>query len=143
MPRKLTIEEREAFLSDLHVGVIAIAAEEERAPLALPIWYAYEPGGLVTVLTRPDSRKGRLLRAAGRCRLVVQDEAVPYRYVSVEGPIVGMGPDLASRDELQRMATRYLGEEGGAAYVADLPEQTVDVAYRMRPERWTTEDYSE
>ena len=44
MPPAMTKEEREAFLADLHVGVISIA-EEGRGPLTVPIWYSYEPGG--------------------------------------------------------------------------------------------------
>lgn len=143
MPRSMTTDEREAFLAGVHVGVLAVADGDGRAPFALPIWYAYEPGGLVTVLTRPETRKARLLRAAGRCRLVVQREEPPYKYVSVEGPIVEMGPERVARDVLQAMAARYLGQTGGEAFAASYADPTPDVAFRMRPERWMTEDYSE
>ncbi|MFC7940793.1 pyridoxamine 5'-phosphate oxidase family protein, partial [Streptomyces sp. NPDC057387] len=34
------------------------ATEEGRAPLAVPIWYAYEPGGDLWIMTGRDSRKG-------------------------------------------------------------------------------------
>ena len=44
MSLKMTKPEREAFLADLHVGVISIA-EKDRGPLTAPIWYGYEPGG--------------------------------------------------------------------------------------------------
>ena len=44
MSMKMTAAEREAFLADLHVGVLSIA-REGRAPLSAPIWYDYEPGG--------------------------------------------------------------------------------------------------
>ena len=43
MSLKMTKEEREAFLADLHVGVISIA-RDGRGPLTVPIWYDYEPG---------------------------------------------------------------------------------------------------
>ena len=53
----------------------------------MPIWYSYEPGGEVVVLTDGESVKGRLLERAGRFSLCAQDETPPsYRYVSVEGP---------------------------------------------------------
>jgi hypothetical protein len=42
--------ERQEFLAGVHVGVISI----ERAdgpPLTVPIWYGYEPGGLVWIIT--------------------------------------------------------------------------------------------
>ena len=35
---RMTQEEREAFLADLHVGVLAIPADG--APLTAPIWYS-------------------------------------------------------------------------------------------------------
>ena len=78
--------EREAFLADLHVGLLSVA-DDGRGPLAVPIWYAYEPGGELRFVTGRDSRKGRLLARAGRVSLCVQTEALPYKYVSVEGPV--------------------------------------------------------
>ena len=59
MSMKMTKDEREAFLADLHVGVLGINHGD--VPLAVPIWYDYEPGGDVWVLTSPDSIKGKAL----------------------------------------------------------------------------------
>ena len=58
----MTKQEREAFLADVHVGVIRIS-DEARGPLAVPIWYAYDLGGDMRIMTGRESRKGRLLRA--------------------------------------------------------------------------------
>ena len=44
----MTLDEREQFLADVHVGVVAVE-RPGRAPLAVPIWYGYEPGGEVLV----------------------------------------------------------------------------------------------
>jgi len=55
--RPMTREEREAFLAEPHVGVLSVTAEPERAPLTTPIWYEYQPGGLVKVITAPGVRK--------------------------------------------------------------------------------------
>ncbi len=44
MSLAMTRQEREAFLADLHVGIISID-EPGRGPLTAPIWYDYEPGG--------------------------------------------------------------------------------------------------
>ena len=41
---RMTEQEREAFLADLHVGVISIP-RPDGPPLTVPIWYDYEPGG--------------------------------------------------------------------------------------------------
>jgi hypothetical protein len=66
---------------------------------------------------------------------------MPYRYVSVEGPITAMD-ETVSADERRSVAHRYLGAEGGDLYVASTSEQAADsVAFRMSPERWHTSDY--
>jgi nitroimidazol reductase NimA-like FMN-containing flavoprotein (pyridoxamine 5'-phosphate oxidase superfamily) len=142
MSLKMTKAERETFLSDLHVGVISIA-EKDRGPLTAPIWYGYEPGGELWILTDRNSRKGRLLQEAGRFSLVAQTETPPYKYVSVEGPITSIEkPDL-ERDE-RPMAHRYLGPELGDGYVESTRgEGDVDnILVKMRPQRWLTTDYS-
>ena len=56
MSLTMTKEEREAFLAAVHVGVISVA-EDGRGPLTVPIWYSYEPGGEVRVITARASRK--------------------------------------------------------------------------------------
>jgi nitroimidazol reductase NimA-like FMN-containing flavoprotein (pyridoxamine 5'-phosphate oxidase superfamily) len=40
----MTREERESFLTEVHVGVLAVE-HAGRAPLAVPVWYDYRPGG--------------------------------------------------------------------------------------------------
>ena len=88
MSLQMTVDARSVFLADLHVGVIAIERGGQ-APLAVPIWYDYDPEIGVWVLTGGDSQKGQALREAGRYSLCAQTEQPPsYRYVSVEGPIV-------------------------------------------------------
>jgi hypothetical protein len=65
MSLAMSEHERQEFLAGVHVGVISI----ERAdgpPLTVPIWYGYEPGGLVWIITGAESIKGRLLNAARR-----------------------------------------------------------------------------
>jgi PPOX class probable F420-dependent enzyme len=141
MSTAMTRAEREAFLAEVHVGVLAIG-DPEGAPLAAPIWYGYEPGGELWFVTGRDSRKGKLLRGARRASLVAQTEAPPYKYVSVEGPIVGIDAPDAEK-HVRPLARRYLGRELGDRYV----EQTrgdagESVLVRIRPERWLTVDYS-
>jgi nitroimidazol reductase NimA-like FMN-containing flavoprotein (pyridoxamine 5'-phosphate oxidase superfamily) len=137
----MSAQEREAFLAGLHVGVISIA-EPGRGPLTVPIWYAYEPGGELRVVTDRDSRKGRLLAVGSRLSLCAQSEAPPYRYVSVEGPVVAMEASQTERD-LRPLARRYLGKEIGDQYVDAMRDQSASsVVVRIRPERWLTVDYS-
>lgn len=140
-PLAMTRDEREAFLADVHVGVLCVA-EPGRGPLAAPIWYAYEPGGELRVITERGSRKGRLLEGAGRMSLVAQTESPPYKYVSVEGPVVAIEPADRERDA-RPMAHRYLGPELGDRYIAETSDDREDqVLVRMRPERWLSVDYS-
>ena len=81
----MTTEEREEFLADVHVGILAIA-RKDKGPLALPIWYQYEDGAVIIGMGG-NSLKAKLLRSAGRATMTVQTEAPPYKYVMVEGPV--------------------------------------------------------
>jgi nitroimidazol reductase NimA-like FMN-containing flavoprotein (pyridoxamine 5'-phosphate oxidase superfamily) len=135
----MSAEEREQFLAGLHVGVLSVAAGGARGPLTVPVWYDYRPGGQVSVITGRSSRKGEAIAAAGRMSLCAQDENPPYRYVSVEGPVVIEELDL---DERLAMARRYLGTDGGDRYVASNPDATGEnVMIRMTPEHWLSVDY--
>src|ERR671919_542328 len=143
MSLTMTKEEREAFLADVHVAVISVA-DDGHGPLLVPIWYSYEPGGEVRIITGRASRKGKLPERAGRFSLCVQTETPPYKYVSVEGPIIAIEPADLER-HLRPLAHRYLGAEMGDRYIEetrDEPEQAENVLVRMRPERWLTVDYA-
>jgi nitroimidazol reductase NimA-like FMN-containing flavoprotein (pyridoxamine 5'-phosphate oxidase superfamily) len=141
MSLTMTPAEREAFLADVHVGIVSVD-DPGHGPLSVPVWYTYEPGGTVDVLTGGQSRKARHMRAAGRFTLCVQTETVPYCYVSVEGPITLIN-DAVSPEERRQLAYRYLGRELGDMYLAAGPEDIADSAvFRMSPERWLTADFS-
>ena|SRR5215207_8491917 len=133
----MSVSERDGFLADLHIGVLAV----ERAdgpPVAAPIWYRYTPGGAVEFNIDRSSVKAALLAAAGRASLCVQQESLPYAYVTVEGP-VEIGP--TTQEVRLAIATRYLGAELAEGYINS--EGEVDaVLVRLRPERWRTTDYS-
>jgi nitroimidazol reductase NimA-like FMN-containing flavoprotein (pyridoxamine 5'-phosphate oxidase superfamily) len=135
----MTRAEREAFLADVHVGIIGIE-DAESPPLCVPIWYDFDPGIGVWVITDPDSQKGRALRSAGRFSICAQSEEPPiYRYVSVSGPIVEMRDADLERDA-RPMARRYFGEQLGDQYVEG--SGGGGQVFVMRPERWRTVDYA-
>jgi PPOX class probable F420-dependent enzyme len=135
----MTRAEREQFLAGVHVGVLSVASVDGGGPLAVPVWYSYQPGGTVDVITGDSTRKAAAIRAAGRLSLCAQDEQPPYKYVTVEGPVVAV--EEASHDERLNLARRYLGRDGGDAYVSAVPTGG-QVVFRMTPERWLTVDYS-
>jgi nitroimidazol reductase NimA-like FMN-containing flavoprotein (pyridoxamine 5'-phosphate oxidase superfamily) len=143
MSLAMTRQEREAFLAAVHVGIISIQ-DEGRGPLTVPVWYAYEPGGELRVVTARASRKGRLLTRAGRFSLCVQTETPPYQYVSVEGPIIATEAADLERD-VRPLAHRYLGAAMGDRSIEqtrDAHERAENMRIRMRPERWLTVDYA-
>lgn len=132
--------EREAFLADTHVAVMNVA-DGERGPLSVPVWYRYTPGGEVRIVTGGQSRKARLLRDGGRASLCVQTESLPYRYVTVEGPVRIDVPDV-DRD-IRDVAIRYLGAQLGESYLAaTAAENAVAIVLALRPERWWSADFS-
>jgi PPOX class probable F420-dependent enzyme len=131
--------EREDFLAGLHVGVLSVASPDGRGPLAAPVWYTYRLGGTVNVSTGRGTRKAVAIEAAGRVSLCAQDERPPYKYVTVEGPVVMEDATDAERLEL---ACRYLGTEGGAAYMSANPGGS-QVMIRLTPEHWLSRAYSD
>lgn len=135
--------ERQAFLAEVHVGVVSVAepADAGRGPLAVPIWYGYEPGGDIWFLTGRGSRKLAALRRAGRASFCVQTEQAPYQYVVVEGPVsIEDGFEPERRREL---AEKYLGPEFGALYLASTEESADEnVTVRLHPEHWLSVDYN-
>lgn len=141
MSLAMTKAERESFLADRHVAIISVA-QPDAAPLTVPIWYEYEPGGAVRLVTGARSKKLDLIRSAGRMSLCVQSELPPYRYVTVEGParIVGNAND----GDIRSLAYRYLGEQLGEWYLSTTAEERAmigNVLIEIRPERWLTADY--
>jgi len=133
----MTAEEREAFLSGVHVGVLAVE-RAGRAPLAVPVWYDYSPGGELLIWMERDTVKDRAITAAGRLSLAVQDENPPYKYVTVEGPVVA-NDRPPTREQALRIAGRYWPEAEAKAYVdSALGERSVLV--RVRPEKWLSND---
>ena len=134
----MTAQEREAFLAGVHVGVVAVE-RPDRAPLALPIWYDYAPGGEVLLWIDRGSVKERVLREAGRFSICTQVEIPPYKYVTAEGPITSI--DRApTREEALAVAGRYLPADEAARWVeGNLGERSLLV--RMRPEKWLSTDF--
>ena len=137
MSLTISLAEREEFLAGVHVGVLSVASGDGGGPLTVPVWYSYQPGGTVYVSTGRSTRKARAIEAAGRFSLCVQDERPPYKYVTVEGPVVIEDASDAERLELAR---RYLGAKAGDAYMAANPGGT-QVMIRMTPEHWLSVDY--
>ncbi|MFI5893458.1 pyridoxamine 5'-phosphate oxidase family protein [Actinoplanes sp. NPDC051513] len=135
----LSREEREQFLAEPHIGALSVLERPDRAPLSVPIWYQYDPGGELWVLTAPGARKTRAIEAAGRLSLMAQRTEPTIRYVSVEGPVTRTAP--VSDERSREMAERYLPPERVDEYLEYERSQLGEhIAVYMRPEHWLSAD---
>jgi nitroimidazol reductase NimA-like FMN-containing flavoprotein (pyridoxamine 5'-phosphate oxidase superfamily) len=146
MPRQMTEQERQDFLAEPHVGVLSVASDSNRPPLTVPVWYGYQPGGNISFFTGTQGRKARkttLIQNAGVLSLSVQREEFPYRYVTVEGTVVGI--DRPPAEQMLAVARRYLPEEEARGFVeAELTRPSDQlVLFTVRPDRWLTADFSD
>jgi hypothetical protein len=75
--------------------------------------------------------------------LCAQDEELPPKYVTVEGPIVEVRPADVQAD-IVAMAVRYLGQEIGEAYVTSTRAENPrdEIVVTIRPERWYSADFA-
>ncbi|TMR98178.1 pyridoxamine 5'-phosphate oxidase family protein [Nonomuraea basaltis] len=133
----LSVAAREAFLAEPHIASLAVEAGGGRAPLNVPIWYDYRPGGEIRFLTDGDSVKAKLIAKAGRLSMLVQRASPTYRYVSVEGPVVCSDPTTLA--DLTRISSRYLPPDAVPGYVQGAGLNML-VTFRMRPEHWLSAD---
>ena len=139
--KAFTETERQEFLAAKHVAVLSVAASDGRPPASVPIWYGYTPGGDILINTGAAARKSKLIEQAGTVTLVVQREELPYQYVVVEGTVIDTTTP-APLDVREAIAIRYLGEEGGRAFVSSMESQD-SVLVTVRPDRWLTADFSD
>ena len=139
--KAFTETERQEFLAAKHVGVLSVAAADGRPPASVPIWYDYTPGWDIEINTGASSRKSKLIERAGAVTLVAQHEDLPYQYVVVEGTVVNTTKPTPV-DVREAIAIRYLGEEGGRAFVRSMEGQDT-VLFTVRPDRWISADFSD
>ncbi|MFL6031633.1 MAG: pyridoxamine 5'-phosphate oxidase family protein [Rubrobacteraceae bacterium] len=147
MPRQMTPQERQEFLAEPHVGVLSVASDDDRPPLTVPLWYGYRPGGNISFFTATQGRKARktgLIRKVGVLSLCVQREEFPYKYVTVEGTVVGEDRP-PSAEQMLAIARRYLPEEAAQLFVkAELERPSSElVLFTVRPDRWLTADFTD
>ena len=147
MTRPMTEQERQEFLAEPHIGVVSVASDDDRPPLAVPVWYGYRPGGDITFFTGTQGRKARktgLIRRAGVLSLSVQRQEFPYRYVTVEGTVVREDRPPPA-EQMLAVARRYLPEEAACGFVeAELGTPGPElVLFTVRPDRWLTADFAE
>ncbi|MCW1959079.1 MAG: pyridoxamine 5'-phosphate oxidase family protein [Mycobacterium sp.] len=136
----LSKAEREQFLAEPRVAALSVSAGNDRGPLTVPIWYQYQysPAGDPWVLTGLDSRKHRLIEAAGSFTLMVERSEPSLRYVAVSGSVAGIAP--ATDAKHREMAARYVTADKLEAYLTYAESYGEQVAITMRPQHWLSAD---
>jgi PPOX class probable F420-dependent enzyme len=134
--RNLTIEELGDLVELPLLAILATHRSDGRILLS-PVWHEWRDGGF-TVVTGSRGIKTQHLRRDPRASIVVADPAPPYRGVEVEAE-ARLTTDGAA-ETARRIATRYLGEEGGAAYADGA---TDDQLIRLEPGRLRAWDFAD
>ena len=122
---KLTADERAQFLNEREVLMRISVAREDGSPLVTPIWFIYEDASIYFT-PREKSEWFGCLRRDPRVALCIDESAMPYRKVIVEGSaelVHDVGEDDVWRDQYRRIAQRYVDNEGAEAYVQNTIDQ--------------------
>ncbi len=115
----MTPDEQSDLLEGSHLAIITTIGPDGY-PQSTPVWYM--PDGpdnqSVGIIADPDSIKVRNIRRNPRISITIASEGRPYRYIVFKGDAE---LHTSSFDDYPgRMAERYLGKEGGAAYIEDI-----------------------
>jgi PPOX class probable F420-dependent enzyme len=110
-------DEVRAFLTaePARPGILATVRADGR-PHVAPVWYVVDTDGTILFNTGTNTVKGRNLRRTGWAAMTVDDDAPPFSFVAVEGP-VAVSEDL---DDVRHWAGviggRYMGADRGDEY---------------------------
>ncbi len=122
---KMTAAEVDAFFSEPGVLMRIATVRDDGSPLVTPIWFIVEEGVLYFT-PRKESEWFACLRRDPRVALCIDESALPYRKVIVEGRaelLFDLGEDDEWRDRYLRIAERYTPREAAAAYVRNTDDQ--------------------
>ena len=124
------MSEMEDFLAQANVAVLASVDTKGRAHAA-PVWYLYDDGVFV-ISTGRGSQKHKNVEANPEVTLVIDRREGLYYAVMARGR-AEIGPAFSEEQRL-RLATRYLGEEIGRAYVERTAGED-SISVRLRPRK--------
>ena len=129
---KLTSYEQTSFLETPGILMRISCVRPDGSPLVTPIWFVLHEGS-ICFTPRAQSEWFGCLRNDPRVALCIDEQALPYRKVIVEGTaelVHDLGEDDAWRDLYRSSAQRYVPEDAAEAYV----QNTIDQAralYRL------------
>jgi PPOX class probable F420-dependent enzyme len=134
MRKHLRPEQLGDLLERPFVAVLATYRPDGNVLLS-PVWHEWRDGGF-NVVTGSGDIKVRQLRRDPRASIVVYEHEPPYRGIEVRGE-VRLEP---AGDAVRRIAARYLGETGGAAYAESAGDDTL---IRLEPGRLRAWDFAD
>jgi PPOX class probable F420-dependent enzyme len=119
--------------------LVAVLATYRRdgSVLLSPVWHEWRDGGFDVVTGGKDVKIGHLRRDP-RANIVVYEHEPPYRGIEVRGE-ASLHSDGVP-EAVKRIATRYLGPEGGAAYAESGGDDTL---IRLEPGHLRAWDFSD
>jgi PPOX class probable F420-dependent enzyme len=121
------------FLKEPHVAALSTVRPDGR-PHVTPVWYEYDGKEFVISTPRGTQKLANVSRK-GSAALTIFTHDMPYRHVIVEGTARAGSPiDNVWRE---RVATRYMGEVAGKAYVRESGDWDT-LAIHVRPLKWWT-----
>lgn len=118
MPR-LTNAERAAFLAEPGVLMRIAVVRADGSPLVTPLWFIHEDDAIYFT-PRARSEWYACLKRDPRAALCIDEQPLPYRKVTVEGPaelVHDLGNDAIWRDRYRRIAQRYVPKDAAEAYI--------------------------
>lgn len=122
---KLTQPERTTFLTEPGILMRIAVVRADGSPLVTPIWFIYEDDAIYFT-PREHSEWFTCLRRDPRVALCIDEQALPYRKVLLEGSaelVHDVGNDDEWRELYRRIARRYVGDDGAEAYVTNTIDQ--------------------
>jgi len=136
MRKDLTMDDL-GDLARLRLLAVLATYRQDGTVLLSPVWHEWRDGGF-NVVTRSRDVKAGHLRRDPRASIVVCEHSPPYRGVEVRcnAQLLTVGVD----DAVQRIASRYLGREAGAAYAEQAPD---DLLIRLEPGNLRAWDFAD
>ena len=116
---KLTDDEITTFLHEPGHLVRVATVDDDGMPRNVPVWYAID-GDRIVFTPRDRSVLFRNVQRDARVGLTIDEEALPYRKVAVQGTaeiVHEPGHDDAWRDLYRSIAGRYISQQEADAYV--------------------------
>ena len=122
---KLRDDEIAEFLDErLHILRLA-TVDADGMPRLTPVWFTHRDGSILFT-PRQNSVFLENVRRDGRIALSIDEDALPYRKVSVQGRAEiahEVGNDDEWRDIYREIACRFIDEEGADRYLAATHDQ--------------------